>query len=48
MTIGKSEYWGLGIIVAPKNQHHGGAIIINFLVWEISFKWGHDEKLYKG
>lgn len=47
MTIGRSTYFGLGIIFAPKNEHNGGAIIINFLIWEIAIKWGHDEKIYK-
>ena len=42
MTINKSEYWGFGIIFAPKNENNGGAIIINFLVWELLFSWGYD------
>jgi hypothetical protein len=42
MEINKAEYWGLGIIFAPKNQYNGGAIIINFLCWEISYKWGNN------
>jgi hypothetical protein len=41
MTISRTPYFGLGIVFAPKTKENNGHIIINFLVWEINFQWGH-------
>lgn len=40
MTITKTSYFGFGVIFAPKTEEHNGHLIINLLIWEISFAWG--------
>lgn len=38
--IGKTHYWGLGIIFAPKSDEYPRNIVINFICWEINISWG--------
>ena len=39
MTISKTVYFGLGIIIAPKSKEYKGNVCINFLWWEINIGW---------
>ena len=43
IQVNKTNYFGLGIIIAPKTRNFKGHIIINFIVWEINIQWGKDE-----
>lgn len=38
--IGKSHYWGLGIIFAPRSAEYPANIVINFLCFEVSVSFG--------
>lgn len=40
MGIGKTHYWGFGIVFAPKSEEYAKNIVINFLCWEIHISWG--------
>jgi hypothetical protein len=42
MTISRTPYFGLGVVIAPKSKMFAGHIIINFLVWEVNIKIGSD------
>jgi hypothetical protein len=43
MTISKSHYWGIGIIFAPKSEDYSAGLVINFLCWEVNFRWGQSQ-----
>lgn len=38
--FGKTHYWGLGIIFAPKSSEYPRNLVINFLCWEIHIAFG--------
>jgi len=38
--FGKSHYWGLGIIFAPKSAEYPANFVINFLCFEVLISWG--------
>lgn len=40
MTVTRSNYWGLGVIIAPKSNEYTAGLVINFLCWEFNFRWG--------
>lgn len=38
--INKSAYFGFGIIFAPKSDEYSAGLIINFMFWELNYRWG--------
>ena len=40
MKMHRSQYFGFGIIYAPKSEDYSAGLIINFMFWEFNFRWG--------
>jgi len=43
--FGKSHYWGIGIIFAPKSDEYPANFVFNFLCWEMSISWGSNKTI---
>lgn len=39
VKLNRTNYFGLGIIIAPPSKEYKGNICINILLWEINIGW---------